>query len=112
MDCGIPVNTYTDKPVCHECRRERLGLDPSVPHRRGRPDRQRAYWRARVNRQILREIRMSQQTITVTFPSRAAYEAALAAVAEKATEAHDDRAGPSVDQLDTREALRALEGAR
>ncbi|HEX6926794.1 MAG TPA: hypothetical protein VF167_15335 [Longimicrobiaceae bacterium] len=55
---------------------------------------------------------MSQQTITVTFPSRAAYEAALAAVAEKATEAHDDRAGPSVDQLDTREALRALEGAR
>ena len=51
------------------------------------------------------------QPVTVTFPSRAAYEAAMDAVASAAAAPRDDRSGPSVQQLDTEEALRALEAA-
>lgn len=52
------------------------------------------------------------QSVTVAFPSRAAYEAARDAVASAAEAPRDERSGPSVQQLDTQEALRALEAAR
>lgn len=54
---------------------------------------------------------MTMDQITVTFPTRAAYEAARDAVASAAAAPRDDRRGPSVQQLDTQEALRALEAA-
>lgn len=55
---------------------------------------------------------MTMDQITVTFPSRAAYEAAREAVAAAASRDRSDSDGPSIHTLDTQEALRALEAAR
>ena len=54
---------------------------------------------------------MTMDQITVTFPTRAAYEAARDAVAAAASRDRSDSDGPSIHTLDAQEALRALEAA-
>lgn len=85
-DCGRRVHTlaYVQRPVCQPCRRRLKNLRLGAT---------------------------AMQRITLTL-SRREYDAALAALHEKALEGHRDESGPALDRLDVLDAIRTMERAQ